>query len=70
MTKKLFNLNFLFPLFFIAFLIIASPVKGQDLCPPSFLEGIPLNGAVELYWDEPDRKVKTFVRRLSWKAFL
>ena len=54
MTKKIFNLNFLFPLFFIAFLIIAIPVKGQDLCPPSFLEGIPLNGAVELYWDEPD----------------
>lgn len=54
MTKKIFNLNFLFSLFFIAFLIIASPVKGQDLCPPSFLEGIPLNGAVELYWDEPD----------------
>ena len=51
MTKKIFNLNSLFPLFFIAFLIFAIPIKGQDLCPPSFLEGIPLNGAVELYWD-------------------
>jgi len=54
MTKKIINLNSLFPLFYIAFLIIVIPIKGQDLCPPSFLEGIPLNGAVELYWDEPD----------------
>jgi len=54
MTKKIFNLNFLFPLFFSAFLIIALPVKGQDLCPPAFLEGLSLNGAIELNWQEPD----------------
>ena len=54
MTKKIFNFNLLFPLFYISFFIITIPIKGQDLCPPSFLEGSPLNGAVELSWDEPD----------------
>jgi hypothetical protein len=54
MTKKISNLNSLFPLIYFTFFIITAPVKGQDLCPPSFLEGAPLNGAVELYWEEPD----------------
>ena len=54
MTKSFIRFKSVFPLFFSTFFIIALPVKGQDLCPPAFLEGLSLNGAVELYWQEPD----------------
>ena len=54
MTKSFIRFKSVFPLFFSTLLIIALPVKGQDLCPPAFLEGLSLNGAVELYWQEPD----------------
>ena len=54
MTKSFIRFKSVFLLFFSTFFIIALPVKGQDLCPPAFLEGLSLNGAVELYWQEPD----------------
>ena len=54
MTKSFIRFKSVFPLFFSTFLIIALPVKGQDLCPPAFLEGLSLNGAIELNWQEPD----------------
>ena len=54
MTKKIFTFKSLFPSFCIGFFIFANPIQGQDLCPPSFLGGISLNGSVELSWEEPD----------------
>ena len=54
MTKSFIRFKSVFPLFFSTFFIIALPVKGQDLCPPAFLEGLSLNGAIELNWQEPD----------------
>jgi len=41
---------FLFYIFFIHINL----AQCQDLCPPLFVEGQPLNGEVYLYWDEPD----------------
>ena len=35
-------------------LFVTNGAVGQDLCPPIFLNALPLNGAVGLSWDEPD----------------
>ena len=54
MTKSLSTLRTTFLPVFIFYLLTIEPIKGQDLCPPLFLEGLPLNGAIELNWQEPD----------------
>ena len=47
--QKTFGLSFI--LFFV---INPNPPKSQNFCPPLFLEGLPLNNSVLLFWDEPD----------------
>ncbi len=47
--QKTFGLSLI--LFFV---INPNPPKSQNFCPPLFLEGLPLNNSVLLFWDEPD----------------
>ncbi|MBO62401.1 MAG: hypothetical protein CMG33_02615 [Candidatus Marinimicrobia bacterium] len=54
MTKSLSTLRTTFLSVFIFYFFTMVPIKGQDLCPPFFLNGIPLNGAIELTWEMPD----------------
>ncbi|MBU36636.1 MAG: hypothetical protein CMG29_05450 [Candidatus Marinimicrobia bacterium] len=46
--------KFFFLSLFIIFFSINGVANGQDLCPPAFLNGTPMDGAVELSWQPSD----------------